>query len=205
MEILKMRKLFWVVNVLSICILVLVIINVTLILSNGSLKQSVKGRQYYINQSVGLNKLNNSIIRNLAELAAQKNDPQLKQLLSDHGITFTIKAPANGPSRKGEKIMDNLSLPPETKATSLVFPVFIIGLALLVMVGLQTYLLVQERGAVKMQLEKQTPIVEQSKKMRLQLDSIAKKTAVLSKNGNLNARAIVDQLKKSGITINTDA
>jgi len=94
------KKIFWGMNLLAVIVLLLVIANTTLILTNQSIKQELSNRQVFINQSVNLNKLNNDIIRNLAELAIGKNDLQLKQLLNDHGINFSIKQPSTGNADK---------------------------------------------------------------------------------------------------------
>lgn len=49
---------------------------------------------------------------------------------------------------------------------------------------------------------KQEPIIQQSQKMRAQLDSIAQKTALLAALGNPNATLLVQELRKRGININ---
>jgi hypothetical protein len=46
--------------------------------------------------------------------------------------------------------------------------------------------------------------MENSKKLRDQLDGIARETQLLANKGNAGAKLIVDELKKRGITISTD-
>ncbi len=77
-------------NGLGILALILVVTNVFLTRQNQSLRVEINERQQYINQSIRLSRLNTEIINSLAELAAAKNDKQLKNLLASHGITFTI-------------------------------------------------------------------------------------------------------------------
>jgi len=51
-------------------------------------------------------------------------------------------------------------------------------------------------------LEQQKSIFLEAKKVRLQLDSIAKQIFQLSDNGNKNAVKIVEKMKKAGFTFN---
>ena len=46
--------------------------------------------------------------------------------------------------------------------------------------------------------------MENSKKLRDQLDGLARETQLLANKGNAGARLIVDELKKRGITINPE-
>jgi ribosomal protein L9 len=71
--------------------------------------------------------------------------------------------------------------------------------------GFQVSQLVSERARLDEIRANQEATLEQAKAMRAQLDSIAKKTAVLAEQGNVNARKIVDQLRAQGISINPDA
>jgi len=52
------------------------------------------------------------------------------------------------------------------------------------------------------QFEQQASTLKEVKKVRTQLDSIAKKTFQLSVNGNKNASQIVDKMRKAGFTFN---
>lgn len=87
---------------------------------------------------------------------------------------------------------------------SMALPVLLLVISFLITVGFQTYALVKDRGAVNLVLANQRPVIEQAQKMRTQLDSIARRTALLAEQGNPNARALVEELKKAGITINTN-
>jgi hypothetical protein len=81
---------FWMLTFLAALGLFLVFANVLISQKNQDIRAEISERQKYINQSVQLNKLNNQIIQRLAYLAATKNDVQLKQLLADHGINYTL-------------------------------------------------------------------------------------------------------------------
>ena len=47
--------------------------------------------------------------------------------------------------------------------------------------------------------------MENAKKLREGLDTLAKQTQLLANKGNTSAKLIVDELKKRGITINPDS
>lgn len=47
-------------------------------------------RQQFINESEELSKFNSQFIRALASLAAQTNDTTITQILTEHGITYTV-------------------------------------------------------------------------------------------------------------------
>lgn len=83
-------------------------------------------------------------------------------------------------------------------------PILILTLAFVGWSGFQTTQLVQEKGALatlKVTQDKQT---EDSKKLRESLENLAKGTLALSNRGNPNARLIVDELRRRGITINPE-
>ena len=81
-------------------------------------------------------------------------------------------------------------------------PLLLIAIALVIWAGFQTTQLLRERKYLKTVLTDQSPTVEQSQKLRGQLDSIAKGTLQLANQGNSNAKIIVEELRKRGVTIN---
>ena len=83
-------------------------------------------------------------------------------------------------------------------------PVLLLGLAVLVWTGFQTWQLLAERSSLKEIVAGQGAQVEQSTKLRAALDRIATKTARLAAAGNGDAALIVDALKKRGVTINPE-
>ena len=92
---------------------------------------------------------------------------------------------------------------PEVGARSFV-PVLLLGLAVLVWAGFQTWQLLAERSALKEVVANQSAQVDQSTKLRAALDRIASKTARLAAAGNGDASLIVEALRKRGVTINPD-
>ena len=80
-------------------------------------------------------------------------------------------------------------------------PVLILGLALFAWFAFQASQLHAERDAMRDVVSGQEKSVQESKKLRDSLDAIARGTAQLADGGNANARLIVDELKKRGITI----
>lgn len=100
------RTQFWTATVLASCALLLAAANVALGTMNRGLQADIGQRQQYVQQSVQLEGLYREIIRALAELGARNNDQDVRALLSKHGISYTVNAPAPAaptaasPSRK---------------------------------------------------------------------------------------------------------
>lgn len=78
---------------LALIALLLAATNAVLFSGNRSLQSEIASRGQYIQQSLQLEPLYQGLIRTLAELAAKDNDPQLRGLLSEQGISFTITTP----------------------------------------------------------------------------------------------------------------
>ncbi len=101
--------ILWALSGLAGLGLVLVIINIVLFTGNRSIQAEVNTRQQFINQSLQLDRLNRELITALANLAARNNDEQLRNLLTSHGITFSVNQPgtsapaAGGPAPAGGK------------------------------------------------------------------------------------------------------
>ncbi len=89
--------------------------------------------------------------------------------------------------------------------SGLAIPVCLMVLAFVVWTGFQTSQLMRERGTLKAILASQEAPVQEAAKLRAQLDSIAKGTQELANQGNQNAKTIVAELQKRGITINLPA
>jgi hypothetical protein len=73
--------------------------------------------------------------------------------------------------------------------------------ALVAWTGFQTFHLVRERELLKQTLTNQEPLVQNSMKLRSSLDSLAAATQRLAERGNPNAKLLVDELRKHGVTI----
>ncbi len=87
-------------------------------------------------------------------------------------------------------------------ATGVFVPLIILALTLLAWFAFQVVQLRTERDAMRDAIAKQDKPLEDSKKLRTSLESLARGTQQLADGGNPNARLIVDELKKRGITIN---
>jgi hypothetical protein len=81
-------------------------------------------------------------------------------------------------------------------------PVLLVVAGLLIWTGFQTLQLVNERTATSKALENQAALMDNAKKMRSQLDAIAANTRRLADQGNSNARLIIEQLARNGVSIN---
>ena len=69
--------------------LILAIVNSVLFSNNRQEQNEISTRGQYIQQSLQLEPLYQSLIKSLAELAAKDNDKQIRDLLAAHGITFS--------------------------------------------------------------------------------------------------------------------
>lgn len=84
-------------------------------------------------------------------------------------------------------------------------PMLVLALALAGWFLFQSVQLMHERAAMREAIANQEKQMQESKKLRDSLDTIPKGTAALADAGNPNARLIVDELKKRGITITPKA
>jgi hypothetical protein len=94
-------------------------------------------------------------------------------------------------------------MPGESDSNSPFVPVLLSALALLGWLGFQTWQLYGERQALQAGYASQQQTVENSSKLRASLDALAADTQRMADGGNPNAKLLVDELKKRGITINT--
>jgi hypothetical protein len=84
-------------------------------------------------------------------------------------------------------------------------PLLLIGATVLVWMLFQTTQLISEHGNLGKALASQVQPLEQSKKLRAALDSVASNTQRLADSGDASAKLLVDELRKRGITINPNA
>lgn len=85
---------------------------------------------------------------------------------------------------------------------SLFWPVAVATTAFLAWTSFQTVQLVTEAGALSANHAQQEALVQNATKLRQSLDAIAAQTQRLADQGNPNARGLVDELRKRGVTIN---
>ncbi len=80
-------------------------------------------------------------------------------------------------------------------------PILLILLTLLVSVSFQGVMLVKDHEALQTTKANQDTALDESNKLRTQLDSIATQTARLAAAGNVNANLIIEKLKANGIMV----
>ena len=90
---------YFLLNGLGAVALVLAIVNIVLFTDNRSAQNEYATRAQYIQQSLQLEPVYQSLIRSLAELSAKQNDAQLHDLLASQGISFTFKPSAQGAAK----------------------------------------------------------------------------------------------------------
>jgi uncharacterized protein HemX len=100
--------------------------------------------------------------------------------------------------------MDEMLTTSTSTTKSVFWPLLIFGVAMASWSGFQAYQLVQENEALKKLHANQETLVQNSAKLRAQLDGIASDTQRLADSGNANARVIVNELRRRGVTINPD-
>jgi hypothetical protein len=84
-------------------------------------------------------------------------------------------------------------------------PLLVLMAALAVWTGFQTLQLSHEREALATLRANQEAQVQQAQKVRQTLDQLASETQKLADGGNANARIVVEELRKRGVTINRPA
>jgi len=105
-----------------------------------------------------------------------------------------------------EEIRDNdvtKPEPAERRASSL--PLVLTIVSLLVWFGFQTLQLVLERSHLSSLKGNLEAAMQESQKMRAQLETLITKTAELANRGNANAKAVVKELEERGIPIKAAA
>ncbi len=80
-------------------------------------------------------------------------------------------------------------------------PLALIVLAFFIMAAFQTMQLYREYVRLGETRTAQEATMQEATKLRQQLESLASKTAHLAEAGNANAKVIIDELKRQGITV----
>jgi hypothetical protein len=84
-------------------------------------------------------------------------------------------------------------------------PLLLLAVAIVTWFAFQTFQLINERQQQGLMHSAQDAQVEAAGKVRASLDTVAAATARLADGGNVNARILVAELRKRGITINPAA
>jgi F0F1-type ATP synthase membrane subunit b/b' len=84
-------------------------------------------------------------------------------------------------------------------------PMLLLAGAVLILLVFQTTQLYRDRDSLRELKESQEKPLEEAQRLRQQLDGVAADTARLAEKGNANAKLVVEELRKRGITINPNA
>lgn len=118
--------------------------------------------------------------------------------------TMTDDAAPRVPERGGYRASSHSrSMSSVADSSSPFVPLLLASLALLGWLGFQTWQLMNDRQALQAGYASQQQTVESSGKLRTSLDALAADTQRMADGGNPNAKLLVDELRKRGITINT--
>ena len=79
---------------IAVLALVLVIANSILVLDNESRQAEVNQRQQFINQSVQLARISQSLVTALAQTAVKNDDKDIREMLASSGFTIQQASPA---------------------------------------------------------------------------------------------------------------
>lgn len=100
--------------------------------------------------------------------------------------------------------MSQLDIPPTPRQYTLFVPALLLALALVLWLGFQAVQQFGERQQLARADAALAPQEQSATKLRNSLEAIATATARLAAGGNANARSVVDDLRKRGVTINAN-
>lgn len=117
-------------------------------------------------------------------------------------VSSNAAAEAALPEVHSDEAAPSPSSPAATLTASAFLPLLLGLLALAVWLGLQVWQLATDRESLQAAHAAQQPTVDNAAKLRTSLDALAADTQRLADAGNPNAKLLVDELKKRGVTIN---
>src|SRR5260370_42243831 len=92
--------LYWIGVGMSRLTFVLVVIYIVLVQDNRLVQAEVNQRQQFINQSIQLGRVNETLIRALATAVVSSKDDKLRELLTQNGITINAAGGALPAAKK---------------------------------------------------------------------------------------------------------
>jgi cytoskeletal protein RodZ len=95
--------------------------------------------------------------------------------------------------------------PARAQRWSVFVPVFLLALSYLAWAVFQTTQLVMERNTLQTLRSNQEKQMGESKKVRERFEALSRETQLLANRGNPRAQLIMEELRRRGITIRTDA
>jgi hypothetical protein len=81
---------FWVLFVGAVATLALLFVNRGVADGNRESLKEVTERQAFINDTIRISNFSAQFIQSLAQIAARTGDADIRQVLADHGVTFTV-------------------------------------------------------------------------------------------------------------------
>ena len=82
-------------GVLALVCLLLNVWSVVQVTDMRHMKRQVQVNQQAITQGLRYSQINNQLIKSLANLAAQTDDKEVRDLLAAEGVTFSVNTPEN--------------------------------------------------------------------------------------------------------------
>jgi hypothetical protein len=80
-------------------------------------------------------------------------------------------------------------------------PLIIVVVSFFILMAFETGHAIRERGALSDLRRSQEPTVQESIRLRQQLETLAAKTAQLAADGDEGAKTVADQMKRQGVTL----
>jgi len=91
--------------------------------------------------------------------------------------------------------------PPAHRRYGAFLPALLVSLAVVASLGFQCFQLVREQQRLESAMSSLETQQQTAVKLRASLDAVATATARLAADGNANARIVVEELRKRGVTI----
>ena len=85
---------FWVLTVTAVGLLAMSIVNASMRSDVRARQMEIAERQQFLIDSAAWTRLNTQIIQALAQLAAQGNDADIRDMLAKHGVTYSLDSSA---------------------------------------------------------------------------------------------------------------
>jgi len=93
---------------------------------------------------------------------------------------------------------EDRSVPP-----SLAVPLALVAVSLFLLMTFQTVQMIRDHGTLTNLRTSQETTVQESIKLRKQLETLAGKTAQLAADGDAGARTVVEQMRRQGVSLTT--
>lgn len=90
------KRQFLLLTGLGGIVLLLVLTNIVLYTRNRGMQETFAARAQYIQQSQQIEPVYRGVLGTLAQLAAGKDDEQIRQLLASQGISYSVNAQSDG-------------------------------------------------------------------------------------------------------------